>query len=453
MSPGMPSAIPLTREELVKLKHQIEPNDYLVVESGTLRIMVVRTAREFPDIVNDLDGMINKLDIRDTKELSHALIIGDEEVVGVPLQAIESLIERRIEDDERIAEDLGEKLIEPFTTLLFESENDPYQTLRLGIRVAGNLKDFKPQELSEILFAKIKSLPRHSEVVYLIAEDGYIRLSGNEFYKRLREFLKENPETNRELAKEFIYMTRGRLADHFVNKDPYEVLLDTGKQESINKFVTITESESTDSEVEPEDKATEIEPSDTDNDAPEPEHKPEQHVESEPEGKETPKPEGVPEPLLEPEPEAKHAPPPEQPSGREPAWKFAPELKIPKESETAEKYPSITKFIIMLQEKLPRVRFEVMHGVEIPGVDLAAKNTESFIRKVFFSYMPEFNLKKALALEQSMNKFAPELTIMVGVPGSDDSEMKLFAVGKNILITDIDTLLNTNLLVQLEEHI
>ena len=92
MSSRIPSAIPLTREELVKLKHQIEPNDYLMVESGRDKILVVRTAREFPDIVNDLDCMINKLDIRDTNELSHALIIGEDEVVGVPIDAIDSLI-------------------------------------------------------------------------------------------------------------------------------------------------------------------------------------------------------------------------------------------------------------------------------------------------------------------------------------------------------------------------
>jgi hypothetical protein len=183
MTSGIPSAMPLTREELIKLKHQIEPNDYRVVESGQQRILVIRTEREFPDIVNDLEVLINKFDNRDTTDLSQALIIGEEEVVGIPLDAIDSLLERRMEDDERIAEDLGEKLIEPYTTLLFESENDPMKTLRLAIRVAGNLEDFKPQQLSEILFSKIKSLPRHSEVVYLIAEDGFIRLSGNEFYR------------------------------------------------------------------------------------------------------------------------------------------------------------------------------------------------------------------------------------------------------------------------------
>ena len=444
MSSRIPSAIPLTREELIKLKHQIKPNDYLVVESAADRILVVRSERELPDIVNDLDGMINKLDIRDTNELTHALIIGEEEVIGVPLNAITSLVERRIEDDNLIAEDLGEKLVEPYTILIFESENDPLKTLRLGIRVEGNLKDFKPQELPEILFSKIKSLPRHSEVVYLIAEDGYIRLSGNEFYRRLREFLQKNPERNKELAREFIYMTRGKLADHFVNKDPYEDLLNTAKQENINSFVSEVEPITPEEEIKLKANAFDFDKAELESEASKviPPEKPESSTG-------VAKLEDSEESLTEIKADALSLSEQEAITGDKTVF----ELKSESESTTKKSWPSVTRFIIDLQQKLSESGFEIMQGVEIPGVDLAAKNPDSIVSRVFFTYMPEFNLKKALTMERSINKFSPELSIMISVPDVDDSEMRLFAVGKNILVTTIDTILNTDLLVRLEEHI
>ena len=415
-----PLGMPLNRDELIKLKHQIEPMDYLVVESGHERILVIRTEREFPDLVNDLECMINKLDIRDTNELSHALIIGEEEVVGVPLKAIEALIERRMEEDERIATDLSEKLIEPYTTLLFESENDPIKTLRLGIRVAGNIGDFKPQQLPEILFSKIKSLPRHSEVIYLIADDGYIRLSGNEFYRRLGEFLKAHPTINKELAKEFIYLTRGKLADYFIEKGLNDEVLSQSRQENINKYLTEEMSEPAQRKV------TKIETEIED----EVEAEVESEVGSEPAVEGPPK--QLEESIIE---------------------RLGTQIDIKPETkpDTDQFLPSASNFIDKLQEKLSKTGFEVVHGLEIPGVDLVANNPESIINRVFFCYMPIFNLKKALALERSINRYSPDLSIIIST--SDDPDLKLFAVGKNILITDTDTILNTNLLVHLEEHI
>ncbi len=448
-----PSGMPLTKEEIIKLKHQIEPNDYLVVHSGQQQILVIRTQRKFPDIVNDLENIVNKLDLRDVNQLSHALIIGDEEVVGIPLDAIDTLMTRRTEDDERIASDLGEKLIEPYTTLLFESDNDPMKTLRLGIRIAGNLKELKPQQLPEILFSKIKSLPRHSEVIYLLAEDGYLRLSGSDFYRRLREFLRKNPNKNKELASEFVYMTRGKLADHFIEKGSSNGMFDIGRQENINKYIPEddprTEVEDSDETVSDLDSqksrgkisshrvplsatAESILSDTTVHDQEDPPQSMEGVTEPPAEAKE--------EPATVPELESEH-------DVKEPDA----DVGLGSGSGSPKHTMSATSFIIKLQEKLSETGFEVIHGVDIPGVDLVANNPESIINRIFFSYMPEFILKKALALERSITRSSPDLAILIGT--ANNSELKLFIVGKNILLTDVNAILNTNLLVRLEEHI
>jgi hypothetical protein len=520
MSVGATSNMPLTRNELIKLKHQIDPDDYLVVESGSERILVLRSAREFPDIVNDLEGMINKLDIRDTNELSYALIIGSEEVVGVPLDAIQSLVDRRIEDDERIAEDLTEKLIEPFTTLLFESEDDPLKTLRLGIRITGKLEDLKGPQLPEMLFSKIKSLPRKSEVIYIIADDGYLRMSGTQFYRKLMEFLRENPKKNKELANEFDYMTRGKLADHFVDKPPDGKESDLLKQENLNQFIPIEK------KIPPEvtkdmkkDMKKDIEEDIEEELKVEPEIEVKEHVskeeikesklvkereqeevedkiDSELKEKDELKEKEPGKPFIIGEVDSKKREitdmdviknisiPDEldsklkstlqisselrselgfkpdtssenktiEPSKSEPEPRLTPEqdTKLVHEADTT---PGITvsQFIDQFHNKLSESRFIIVKNIEIPGVDLVAKNPESIVEKVFFTLMPEFNLRRALELERSIDRFKPELSIIVG--DTDDPELRIFSVGKSILITDIDKILNTDLLTRLEEHI
>lgn len=445
MTPSGNPTMPLTKEDLIQLKHKIDPNDYELVERGEERILVIRSASEFPDIVNDLEVMINKFDMRDTDNLSHACIIGDAEVIGVSLDAIRSIINRRIGDDERIAEDLSEKLIEPYTTLQFQSEEDPNKTLRLGIRVEGNLEDFKPQQLSEVLFSKIKSLPRKSEVVYLIADDGYIRLSGKEFYKQLREFLRENPKINKELASEFVDFARDKLADHFVGEEGGEGIFGMHKQEPINKYITDEEmpDDTVDTESEPE-----VEPE-------------EKH--------EIPTVETIPEPtpnladLKESEekiPDHQHLETSSEPleSIIEPAKDKESKLKsllIDHETqvdpESTKKWISQTHLMIKLQRKLSDSGFEIISGVRVPGVDIVANNPGSFIKRIFFSYMPTFNFKKGIELERSLTRFTPDLCIIIG--SRDDTDLKLYSVGKNALIVDIDTIINTDYLIHIEEHV
>ena len=518
MSEHSSSIMPLTRNELIKLKHQIEPDDYLVVESGSERILVIRSAREFPDIVNDLEGMINKLDIRDTSELSHALIIGSEEVVGVPLASIQSLVNRRNEDDERISEDLTEKLIEPFTTLLFESEDDPLKTLRLGIRISGKIEDLRGQQLPEIVFSKIKSLPRKSEVIYLIADDGYLRMSGIEFYRKLMEFLRENPQRNKELASEFDYMTRGKLADHFVDTSLDGKKPDLMKQENLNQFIPIENKLQSDVKRQIKKDVEEDNEKDTKSEFEEElevkvskpiieetikekelvkkrvKEKIEEKKDFELKVKDELKEREQTKPLIIGEVDFKNrektdvdliknisipddlggepgsqrriissgitgsgsGPIPEKiseeqtgdTSNSEPEPKLPPEHDI--EQEPANEI-TMSQFIDQFQKKLSESRLIIVKNIEIPGVDFVTKNPESIVDRVFFSFIPEFNLKKALALERSIERFKPELSIIVG--DTNDPELRIFSVGKSILVTDIDKILNTDLLTRLEEHI
>jgi len=126
------------------------------------------------------------------------------------------------------------------------------------------------------------------------------------------------------------------------------------------------------------------------------------------------------------------------------------ESKVGLEKEDG-KWPSSTIVMNQLQDKLTDSGYDLIHVVEIPGVDIVSNNPESIIKRIFFSYMPKFDLKKAMALERSLERFSPDLCVLIG--SKDDTDSKLFIVGKNIILSDMDTVLNTDFLINLEEHI
>jgi hypothetical protein len=433
--------MPLTKEELIKLKHQIDANDYRLVEHGNARILVIRSALEFPDIVNDLEIMINRFDIRDTNQLSSACIIGDAEVVGVGIDAIESLMKRRIEDDEIIAAHLAEKLDDPYSTLLFDSDDDPLKVLRLGIRVPGKLEEFKPQELQENLFLKIKNVPHNGEIIYLITEDGYVRISGKDFYSQLKEFLHEHPEINQELATELVDTARDDIAEYFLSKESEDIDIEPGRQEQLNAFI-----QGPTEEIEKENIKGDKEI--------------EKQIEKPKAGKQTTK-----EILKKDEPidnflEDSAA------SNEETIDKELPDTELEISIDSHERFkkiesqsdkdylkswPSQEIFLDEFKEKLVSSGYLIVSGIEIPGVDVVADKPHSLIRKVFFCYMPNFEFKKAMAFERSLTRFSSELGIIIG--SKMDTDLKLFIVGKNVLLTDYDTILNSEYLRHIEDQI
>ena len=125
--------------------------------------------------------------------------------------------------------------------------------------------------------------------------------------------------------------------------------------------------------------------------------------------------------------------------------------KSDSKQKASNKWPSTTSFMISLQGKLSETGFTIIHGMDIPSVDVVANNRERIIGQVFFSYMPGFHLKKALELERTLNKYSPDLCIIIGAV--EDTDIKLFTVGKNVLLVDIDMLLKTDFLIHLGELI
>lgn len=428
------SSIPLSKDELIKLKHQIDPNNYKVIEKDNSRILIIRSPNEYPDIVNDLEIMINKFDLRDTDGLSIACIIGDAEVIGVSISAIKSLISRRIEDDEKIAIDLADKLEEPYSSIIFESEDDPLNAIRLGIRVPGKLEEYKPQELQQNLFSKMKSLPRNGEIIYIISDDGYVRINGKDFYSQLTEFLRENPDRNKELTDEYIDRARGTIAEFFLGKEPIKTKDEISYQKQINTYAqepkkdqplkNIDVIEERMNSVDNIEETTKVDKgSDEVN---------EEMLKELSKSKKN----GI--PIID---RVKHE------EEIDTFGRFEPSNSETTSVASLDMSPK-EDFLNKLQKKLSKSNYSIISGITIPGVDIVANDPLSIVKKVFFCYMPKFDLKEALALERSLDKFHPEHCLLIGP--KEDTDLKIFIVGKNIQLVDTKTILNTDYLDHLE---
>ncbi len=456
-SPGMP----LSKEELIKLKHQINSYDYRVIEHGSRRFLIIRSALEFPDIVNDLEIMINKFDIRDITQIDFAMIIGDAEVIGVSVDAISSLLNRRIEDDEMIAADLDDKIEEPYSTITFESEDDPLKAVRLGIRVPGKLENYKPNELKETLFSKMKSFPKDCEIVYLISDDGYIRISGKVFYKQLSEFLRDNPEKNLDLSEDIADTARGNMAEYFVGKDEPKPQHESSKQEQLGKYLNqTTEPKQKDIDdaqnISEPSQVTEIEQSNMIADSTtkfepiiEPEKPSKPHDDLKP--KISPLTDDDLKGLKNINIDVKKSETGVIDKISETEFKHEIRFETSTSSELPTNWPDLDEFVTKLRLKLSRAGIEIIPGVELPGIDIIGQSPNLKVNKIFISYMPKFNFKKAIAIDRSLSRFPNELCILVG-PKSD-YDLKLFIIGKNILLTDLETILNTSFLDRLEENL
>jgi hypothetical protein len=268
-------------------------------------------------------------------------------------------------------------------------------------------------------------------------------LSGKEFYRKLRKFLSENPNKNKKLADEFIGMARGKIAEYFVGDDLKKInktLYGESQkiQEPINKYVEIKQVSSI-VQPEPEVEAISdniVEPIEVEIDTDQMSSSDESTMDTS-------------------EELAKELDGDSDSTSISNLDSTKSDLSLETTSEhkpaSSKRWPTLTSFMIKLQGKLSESGFEIIRGVVIPGIDLAANNPESFIKRVFFCYMPRFDNEKAMNIERSLERFTPELCILIGP--SEDTDLRLFAVGKNMAIVDFNKILNTDYIIHLEDQI
>jgi hypothetical protein len=305
-----------------------------------------------------------------------------------------------VEEDDKIVEDLRKKLDNDFGVLLFESEHDPHNKLRLAIHVPMDIKALKSNNLPELL-AKVELPARKATIVYIIAEDDYLRFYGKKFYSEIIEFVAE--QTPRTLEEEQVIQkqVKGGIADHFVEDNREE---ESGFQASITE---ITEKD--------EDAQEPRSPSEESQAPLTPAAEPQSKLPSEPEpvvaSPATPSP-----PPVAPEPE--------------------PQL------ETVEKHRDVDleQLLGQLKHKFDEkgyfLKDEVVEGVDLIVTQLDSEGQPQRGKQMFIKIIAVPELRDLINFEKIIAKYKIDLGLMI--TPNPTSEAKIFAVGKKLEVISPD---------------
>jgi len=388
MMPESPNPPPISPDEMIKIKHRLEPGEFERVEVPGAIVLVIRSGLDYPDIVNDVEAISDELELEDVEGLTDVCLMGDLEIIGLKLEVINAMMEKRVAEDEIIVKDLSHKLDRDFGSLIFESEQDAHNKLRLGIRLPMELKAVKSNNLPELM-AKVEIPARKARVVYIIGDDGFIRIFGPKFYEDLSEFVAEQTPRTIEEEQDFQKHVRGGMADHFVEDEEDE---STFQQ-------TITDIEE---EIEKSQGGSVLPES-----PPEPEPEPMPVEEPEPMPDEVPEP--VPEEIPEPEPE--------------------PEPALPPVTEI-EASNTIDQIRNSLNQLGYSISTEVLQEIDIianPADVLGEFQRES---QIFIKYIDDPSLRDLINFEKIVDKYNVKLGIIITPNPNTDS--KVFAVGKKL---------------------
>jgi hypothetical protein len=191
---------PFSKDEFIKIKTSLDAFDYAVIDQMGLYVLAIRSPEDFPDMVNDLETAAAGLCIDDPERLTHVTIIGNSEVIGVPVPLVVNLLEMKKEEDKKIVVTLREKLNRPLETYLFKDESDPQQLNRFAIKAPGSLSELQDKSLGSV-FGGVP-VPQDVRVIYIVGEDGFVKLSRREYLEELEEVpeevspvAREQPET------------------------------------------------------------------------------------------------------------------------------------------------------------------------------------------------------------------------------------------------------------------
>ncbi|MDI6707626.1 MAG: hypothetical protein QME47_00815 [Candidatus Thermoplasmatota archaeon] len=171
--------LPLPEHELVKFRKELKPYEYKIVEEGSKKILVASTPNVYPDIVNDLENIVEKVDSEDAKNLTNVCIIGEREVLGVDTRLLEALLIKRKKSDDAIVARLRKKLNTNLRELSFEDKDDVHKIKRLALKIPDDANNYK-----EYLW-EFSQVDKDAKIIYIIGNNNYVRMTGEHFYELL----------------------------------------------------------------------------------------------------------------------------------------------------------------------------------------------------------------------------------------------------------------------------
>lgn len=204
-------------KEFSEMREKMRDYEYRVVNENNLRVLAVRSPNRYPDMVNDVERLVERIKIHDAKSLTNVYLIGEKEVVNVQPKIIDVLVRSRKEQDDKNVEKIRKKLdVNESTT--FKDEDDPNNLLRFAFRIPTMIEEY-PR-----LIKKMEMPPDDVSIIYIIGHDGYVRIMADDFVKMLRSKERYVDKIKEKFVSSGYKIINLKDADAAGSKDNYRII-------------------------------------------------------------------------------------------------------------------------------------------------------------------------------------------------------------------------------------
>lgn len=166
-------------EKFFELRQKMKDYDYRILDGEGDRVLAVRSPNKYPDIVNDVERLVERIKINDVKHLTNVCLVGEEEVLDVQPKIVGLLVRTRKNHDDRIVEKMRKQLGVNKSTI-FTDENDVYKLRRFAFRMPAGVDEYHG------FIKKTPMPPEDVSIIYIIGNDDYVRIMADDFVKLLR---------------------------------------------------------------------------------------------------------------------------------------------------------------------------------------------------------------------------------------------------------------------------
>jgi len=166
-------------EKFFELREKMKDYEYRCIDDEGGRVLAVRSPDKYPDIVNDVERLVERIKISDAKTLINVCLVGEKEILNVQPKIIELLVRNRKKYDDSIVEKMKKQLGMNENTI-FIDENDVHKLRRFMFRMPADVDEYPG------FIKKIPMPPEDVSIIYLIGNDDYVRIMADDFVKLLR---------------------------------------------------------------------------------------------------------------------------------------------------------------------------------------------------------------------------------------------------------------------------
>ncbi|MDI6916891.1 MAG: hypothetical protein QMC80_03750 [Thermoplasmatales archaeon] len=165
-------------EKFFELREKMKDYDYRIIDEEGARVLAVRSPNRYPDIVNDVERLVERIKANDAKSLTNICLVGEKEALNVQPKIVEMLVRNRKKYDDNIVEKMRKHLGMNESTI-FTDENDVHKLRRFMFRMPAEIDEYPN-------FIKKLNPPEDISIMYIIGNDDYVRIMADDFVKLLR---------------------------------------------------------------------------------------------------------------------------------------------------------------------------------------------------------------------------------------------------------------------------